>query len=69
MLISHLRTLTLQELCDLPGMEYKRADLILGGGVLLEELMNLLGSDRVYTTSYSLRDGILLQQLDLIFHD
>jgi exopolyphosphatase/guanosine-5'-triphosphate,3'-diphosphate pyrophosphatase len=46
-------------------MEAKRVDMILAGAILLEEAMGALGAKRCITTEYSLRDGILQEELQL----
>jgi exopolyphosphatase/guanosine-5'-triphosphate,3'-diphosphate pyrophosphatase len=44
-------------------MEPKRVDLILAGGILLDEIALLLHAKRIRTTEYALRDGILVDAL------
>lgn len=51
------------ELETLPGMEPKRVDLILAGALLFDECLRALGAKKVTSTDYSLRDGILDQEL------
>ncbi len=58
-LVVELSPLTSAELMLRAKMEPKRVDLILAGGILLEEIAGFLGASRISTTSYSLRDGIL----------
>ena len=58
-LVTELAPLTTAELMQRSKMEPKRVDLILAGGILLEEISGFLGAERISTTSYSLRDGIL----------
>ncbi|HYM20452.1 MAG TPA: Ppx/GppA phosphatase family protein [Candidatus Kapabacteria bacterium] len=41
------------------GLDEKRADIILGGAIILEESMRLLGVKRALTSSYALREGII----------
>ena len=43
--------------------------MILAGAILLEECMEATGAKKVFTTEYSLRDGILAEQIQLVkFH-
>lgn len=56
--------LDLEELRELPGMDPKRLDLVLAGGVLLEEVMTGLSVPTVVASDYSLRDGMLQDILD-----
>lgn len=60
---AELARLTPARLRELPGMEPKRVDMILAGAVLLEECMTALGAREVEPVDFSLRDGILLEEL------
>lgn len=51
------------QLLKLPGMEEKRADILLGGSLLLEELAALSGAKRIRASGFSLRDGVLDEEL------
>ena len=61
-----MSTLTPRQLEQLPGMEPKRVDMILAGSILLEEAMKALGAKKVNATEYSLRDGILEEEMKLL---
>jgi exopolyphosphatase/guanosine-5'-triphosphate,3'-diphosphate pyrophosphatase len=61
-----MATMTTTQLLGIPGMEAKRVDMILAGAVLLEECMLALGAKEVVMTEYSLRDGILEEELQLV---
>jgi exopolyphosphatase/guanosine-5'-triphosphate,3'-diphosphate pyrophosphatase len=65
-LVKQMSSMTKDELLSVPGMEPKRIDIILSGAILLEECMNVLDSKVVYPTSFSLRDGILLEEVNLL---
>jgi exopolyphosphatase / guanosine-5'-triphosphate,3'-diphosphate pyrophosphatase len=54
------------ELLAMPGMEPKRVDLILAGAILFDEIMRELGAKKATTTEFSLRDGIIEEELRLI---
>ncbi len=43
----------------IPGMDPNRADIILGGALILEESINTLGIQRILISSYALREGIV----------
>jgi exopolyphosphatase/guanosine-5'-triphosphate,3'-diphosphate pyrophosphatase len=58
-LIKDMSDMSASEICEIPGMEAKRADMILAGAVLLDECMDALRADEFEPTMYSLRDGIL----------
>ncbi len=53
------------QLLELPGLEAKRVDMILAGTILLEECLAIFGIKEVLPTDYCLRDGILLEQIEL----
>ena len=65
-LVDILSELTQVEILSIPGMEYKRADIILAGAILLDETMEQLGWNRVFYTAFALRDGILLDEIHAI---
>ncbi len=60
-LVSEMTTMTKAQLLALPGLEPKRADLILAGAILLEELMYAMKLRKIATTDFALRDGILVE--------
>ncbi len=60
-LVSEMTTMTKAQLLALPGLEPKRADLILAGSILLEELMYAMKLRKITTTDYALRDGIVVE--------
>jgi exopolyphosphatase / guanosine-5'-triphosphate,3'-diphosphate pyrophosphatase len=43
-----------------PGLDPRRADIIVGGAVLLEEIFDRLGIASMTTSEYALREGVLL---------
>ncbi len=62
-LIRTIAPLDLEEIRALPGMDPKRADLMLAGTLVLDECMRILGTNTASATEFSLRDGILDQEL------
>jgi exopolyphosphatase/guanosine-5'-triphosphate,3'-diphosphate pyrophosphatase len=44
----------------LPGLDPRRADIILGGALVLEQVMAELDIDRIVLSDYALREGVLL---------
>jgi exopolyphosphatase/guanosine-5'-triphosphate,3'-diphosphate pyrophosphatase len=58
-IITKISRMTLKELLEVPGIEAKRVDIILGGAVLLDEVAEVFKVKRIHTTEYSLRDGLL----------
>ncbi len=67
-LIKFMSPLSKPQLLGIPGMETKRADIILSGALLLDECMDALGANQFITTTYSLRDGILDREIRQISH-
>ena len=51
---------TPQERLTVPGLDDKRADLIVAGAVLLEQLFATLGITAMTVSEYALREGVLL---------
>jgi exopolyphosphatase / guanosine-5'-triphosphate,3'-diphosphate pyrophosphatase len=64
-LVNQLTSMPTPELLKIPGMEAKRVDMILAGAVLFDETMTILNAKKAVPTEYSLRDGILKEELDL----
>ncbi len=62
-LVDSMKTKNTAGLLSMSGMEPKRVDLILAGAILLDELAQLLGAKTIHTTEFSLRDGILVDEL------
>lgn len=44
----------------LPGVDAKRADIILGGAIILEQFVTTFGVDEVMFSDHALREGVLL---------
>lgn len=51
------------EILSVPGVDYKRADIMLAGALLLEEIMRQLGFKRVFVSKFALRDGIYDEEI------
>lgn len=64
-LVARMSELTTGELLEISKMEAKRVDMILAGAVLMSECMDVFGAAKVRVTPYSLRDGILEEELQL----
>lgn len=60
---SKMKTYDLNKLKKIPGMDKDRADMILSGGIILEEVLKCLGAKYLTRTEFSLRDGILYEEL------
>ncbi len=46
----------------LPGMEAKRADIILGGALILEQIIEELNIEKIIISAYALREGIVFDK-------
>jgi exopolyphosphatase/pppGpp-phosphohydrolase len=53
-------------LARVPGMDPKRLDTILAGTLVLEEIVSALEAVRVDPTDYSLREGMLEEEVDTV---
>lgn len=58
--VEKLRSLTVQERRELPGMNERRAEIIVAGAVVLQEAMDLLGLDQLVVCERALREGIVV---------
>lgn len=61
-LIKKMARMNTTQLLEIPGMEAKRVDMILGGAILLEEIALALGAVKIVATDFSLRDGIIQEE-------
>ena len=59
-IIDYLRTLTVQQRRDLPGLNERRAEIIVAGAVILQEAMELLKLERLVVCERALREGIVV---------
>jgi exopolyphosphatase / guanosine-5'-triphosphate,3'-diphosphate pyrophosphatase len=55
-----LREKTAKKRLDIPGMDPKRADIIVGGAIILEQAITRLGIREFTISDYALREGVLL---------
>jgi exopolyphosphatase/guanosine-5'-triphosphate,3'-diphosphate pyrophosphatase len=58
-----LSRLNVRERGRAPGIEKDRADIIVGGGLLLENILSEIGAKAITTCDWSLREGIVLDYL------
>ncbi|MDB5039047.1 MAG: phosphatase, Ppx/GppA family, partial [Bacteriovoracaceae bacterium] len=65
-LVTRMIKMSRAELAAIPGMEPRRVDMILAGAILLQECMNAVHASRAELTEFSLRDGILDEQMELL---
>jgi exopolyphosphatase/guanosine-5'-triphosphate,3'-diphosphate pyrophosphatase len=62
-LIARLAGLSVAERQRLPGMEPKRADVIVAGGIVVAEAMRITGFDRLTVSDRGVRWGLLYDRL------
>lgn len=53
-------------LARVPGMDPKRIDTVLAGTVVLEEVARVLDAERIETTDFALRDGMLEEEIQTV---
>src|SRR5205823_2657616 len=51
---------TAAERAKLPGLEAHRADIILAGALICEQVVDALGLEQITFSDYALREGVLL---------
>jgi exopolyphosphatase/guanosine-5'-triphosphate,3'-diphosphate pyrophosphatase len=66
LLVGRMTEMNTSELLDVHGMDPKRVDMIVAGSLLLEECALALKARDIRATEYSLRDGIVLEELKVI---
>jgi len=54
---------TAKERRRIAGVDERRADIIVGGAILLESVFELLGIDEMVVSDYALREGVLLDAM------
>jgi len=59
-MLTRFRRMSYVERCQLPGMNDRRAEIILAGAVILQEAMTLLGASDIAICERSLREGVVV---------
>jgi exopolyphosphatase/guanosine-5'-triphosphate,3'-diphosphate pyrophosphatase len=59
-LVRRLANMSVAKRRDVAGLEASRADIILGGAIILERAMSLFAIDEMVVSGYALREGALL---------
>lgn len=54
---------TTDDRARLPGMDSKRADIIVGGAIVLEQVLRAFGADSFRVSTFALREGVLLDRM------
>jgi exopolyphosphatase/guanosine-5'-triphosphate,3'-diphosphate pyrophosphatase len=63
-----LKEKTSKKRAEIPGMDPKRADIIVGGALILEQAIMRLGIREITISDYALREGILLDHYQKQFN-
>ncbi len=63
---SLLKEKTIEERKRVKGLEPERADVILAGAIILEEIMDHLGFNKVYVSTRGLRYGAMMEMIEKI---
>lgn len=63
--VEKISPMTTSQLLGVQRMEPKRVDMILSGAILLEEIAYALGAKEIIPTDFSLRDGIIEEEIQL----
>ncbi|RMF93982.1 MAG: Ppx/GppA family phosphatase [Candidatus Schekmanbacteria bacterium] len=61
-LIDKIKSMTTEERMKLPGLHPARADVIVSGALILNEIMNYFGYDKALTSTGGVRYGLLLRE-------
>ncbi len=64
-IIDIMGLLTVEETADLPGLDPKRAPVILGGILVAEGVMDALGADHALVSERDTLDGVAMALLAL----
>ncbi len=64
-LIDKLAQMTIAERRSVIGLDPERADIILGGAIILESIMTLTGAPEMVTSARGLRHGVLYEMLSV----
>ncbi|MGY6501887.1 MAG: Ppx/GppA phosphatase family protein [Acidimicrobiales bacterium] len=54
---------TAKDRAKLAGMDTKRADIVVGGAIILEQVIAAMGIDELRISTFALREGVLLDHL------
>ncbi|MCH8613889.1 Ppx/GppA family phosphatase [Arsenicicoccus dermatophilus] len=65
-LVPRLARMTVAQRRELPGISAGRAQQLLGGALVAESAMHLLGIERLEICPWALREGVILNELDLM---
>jgi exopolyphosphatase/guanosine-5'-triphosphate,3'-diphosphate pyrophosphatase len=58
--VRRLAAATVKDRARIPGLDPRRADIILAGALILEQVVHELGAEELTFSDYALREGVLL---------
>lgn len=64
--VARLSATSAAERAELPGVSPSRASQVLAGALVVEAAMDLLGVERLDICPWALREGVILQRLDIM---
>lgn len=62
-IVRAIRSMTIEQMLSIPGMEASRSPLIYAGAILTEELLHSCAATEIRITKYSLRHGVLAREM------
>lgn len=62
--LQHYTTLTLKERQHEPGLDPRRADLIVAGALILEQVIKYLNTETLTLSTRGIRDGLLIELME-----
>lgn len=65
-LVPRLAGMSAQERAELPGVSVNRSRQVLAGAMVIEAVMDLVGIETLVVCPWALREGVILQRLDLL---
>jgi exopolyphosphatase/guanosine-5'-triphosphate,3'-diphosphate pyrophosphatase len=60
-LLQHLASLSLEERKSLPGLEEGREDVIIGGTIIVSDILTLVNRERLIVTDAGFLEGVLIK--------
>lgn len=65
-IVGHLGSMTVAQRSELAGVSVARAPQLLGGALVIEAAMDLLGLESLEVCPWALREGLILRRLDAL---
>ena len=65
-IVGRVAPLSVAARAELPGVSHNRSHQLLAGALVIEAVMDLVGIEQLVVCPWALREGVILQRLDLI---